>query len=510
MSKETHAKDFRREAIRGVEALQQTDHDLLQKLNAWHAGDKANGLSPDAYKSQLEELKDKMDGAVAYAKRAAEMEESIRLCAREDARHDSLANTARPRAPQYLDADPAPAGKMPDEPGERDAYLEQRFQSMERHMVNFEAPKPTALIEGSYANRCINKWLRPTWSANSKITSIYESLSSDDMEFLKRPPTHNFLSPFIDEDGRYIVSKELKNRMIEQRAVETGLISRVDLVLTTAGEVQFPTFRSKFNFKTQDRSGHSKVQSLRLKDIFGMTTFVPRTREIELLVPLNLVADSGFDVTGRLVDLASEVKRETDELFIIVGTGNSQPLGIIPVIDKLLVDDPTLIGPDGIGINDTAHAQIPSYTGGDFPHQMVQVFDTFLHSNARRDCIWLAGRAFERQVRFFRNEAAGAGTSTGAYLFKIDLEGAAPQRLNSFPMIISEAFPDNITSGSVNDVMFLFWNPKTYFWVERSGMNLTILRELHRLEGEIGYLFDAREDGGPTTMDQTIAGLRNA
>ncbi len=380
-----------------------------------------------------------------------------------------------------------------------DAFLASQAETSE--------PGGPTLARGSRARTLLNKYLRPT-RQDLKGADIRATLTKDDMDFLHRPRTDKLMNAYVDRDGGFIVAEEMSNEMIALRELTVGIQSRFRVINTNALLVSFPTAAIVFNFQKRDKTGQGAITTIRLDDVFGKTQFQPAGRDVILKVPEQLVEDATFDLVAFLAQEANRVSNEEDELLGISGSGSGEPLGYITGLVKLF-ESLTTAQKDGgrnIGIKPGIDG-VPGFVGAELNPEFIQVFDTYiLPATARTNAVWTGPPAFERRVRLFRTEAGGS--NTGEFMWKRALVAGAPNTLNSFPMLISQFFPDNFDSGNVDDPLFHLGDLGDYWWVTRSGLRVRVLDQLYAEDNEIGYKWQKRQDGSLVRGDGNIFGRR--
>lgn len=489
MSQQAQAEGLQQQGVQALAELQTQDAKNYQKFLA---GD----MTHEAFMAEGEEINDKIEATKKFEERAAALNtvsgRSVDLSSKV-----SKPNYSRPMGTASA-ADQG--GAQASEEVERlSARIDEISQLGGIFRPVDEMPR---LREGTRDCALVNKYLRPQLGQLPAAKRLKESLTSEDMAYLSASREHQLMNAFVDRDGGWVTAEEMRSEMIVLRTLSVGIANRARQIQTGAMSVSFPSAQAVFNYTKRDKSGQDVITPVRLVDVFGKQKFVPMGRDLILKVPSDLVDDPFFNLIPFLAEEANRISREEDELLMILGSGSGEPLGYLNALLALYAAGATDVGVDPDGTD------VPLFSDANFNSEFIQVFDTFLHANARQNAVWTGPRAFERKVRLFRTRSGG--DNSGEYLFKRALAAGAPNTLNADPLLTSEFYPDYITSGSAGDPMFHYGDLGDYWWVTKRGLRLKVLDQLYAESNEIGYKYDKAQDGSLTRADANIYARRQA
>ena len=473
-------------------------------------------LTPEAYKGIREETANKLLETKKLGERAADLNliESRSVQLRDEVRKPNLTRAVTSMSDGASAMPTNVPGELLEIHGE--ALSEAHFEALSRKMDIFlgaqsgasEGPGPL-LPMGSPDRVLLNKFLRPSLEGMAGC-DIRNSLTKKEIEHLTRPRTERLMNPYVDSAGGWVVAEEMRNEMISLRTLATGITSRFRTIATTAGRVSFPTSALAFDFGKRDRTGRFNITVERLIDVWGKTEFQPAGRDKIITVPEQLIEDATQDIVRFIAEEANRISDEEDELLGIIGSGNSEPLGylngLIKLYDALDVADQN---GKNVGIDPVASDNVPDFTGAEINEEFIQIFHTYvLPATARGNAVWTGPPEFERRVMLFRTKPAG--DNTGSFMWRPAAFAGAPETLNTKPLLISQFFPNNFTTGSEGDPLFHYGDLRDMWWIVRSGLRLRVLNELFAQTGEIGYKWQKRQDGGLVRPDGNIFARRQA
>ena len=489
MSQQATAEDYQQQSVQALAEIQRQYLDNHTKLMKGE-------LTPEEFSNEKDRLDAQLDATEHLCEKAAKLNLVTSRGAQlaDEARRPAL---NRPNPVQAPTSEGVGTSVSEQALGVRFDTLEasvQEFRNAQTRSEQGEVPsftlKDRALIE---------RYLRPN-RQGAPGYEIRKQLSSDDMDYLWRPRTETLMNAFVDRDGGWVTAEEMRTELIELRTKAIGISGMVNRIQTNAMSVSFPSANLVTNFKRRQRTGQSLITPERLLDVFGKKKFIPSGDDLILKVPKELVEDPFFALVPFLARQVDRIRRETDELLIIQGSGAGEALGFLTGLVNLYNDGATQLGIDGFPDDEG----IPAITGSVINPELIQVFDTFLPTlNGRDDAVYTGPRTFERKVRFFRTQEGGV--NTGEFMWKREIRAGEPNTLNGDPLLVSEFWPDNWDGGSVGDPLFHFGNLQDdYWWVTKVGLRLQVLNELYAETNEVGYKYDAAQDGSLVQADANI------
>ena len=184
-----------------------------------------------------------------------------------------------------------------------------------------------------------------------------------------------------------------------------------------------------------------------------------------ILLPLELLEDSAFDILNYTSELAGERIARSEESAFATGTGVAQPTGVIT--DSYLgvtAASATAITADEI--IDLAHSVDPSYRN--MPSTAFMMHDTI--------------------IKAIRKLKGG----DGQYMWQPGLQAGIPSILYGFPVAINQSANSSLTTGVKT---MLFGDFSKYQIRDVSSLSMQILRERYAEYGQVGVLVTMRVDG---------------
>lgn len=331
----------------------------------------------------------------------------------------------------------------------------------------------------------------------------YRDLSKRDQDFLSRQRPEMLMSPYVERDGGMITAEEVRNEVIGHLRDALYIRSRARTISTTASSVSFPTAKIALKLKkTRAGRGTGEAPTV-LRKVFGKTHFVPSGSSETVLVPEELIDDQTFDVVAFISEQIALNDQETEEEGFINGSGNGEPLGILPALQRL-----EAAGFGGLGFDHSGSGA--NFSARDlkrFPYKLRKIFRA---GGGIRGAAWTANKTWLENVSIMRTEAGGAGTDTGDFLFRQGTETGDPDSVVGFPFLESEFFPDNVTTGNTGDPLALFGNWSYYWIVDRKSLEIRVLAELYSKTDEVGYKYTKRYDGAPVRAEAFVYMKRTA
>jgi HK97 family phage major capsid protein len=122
----------------------------------------------------------------------------------------------------------------------------------------------------------------------------------------------------------------------------------------------------------------------------------------------------------------------------------------------------------------------------------------------RRNARYVLSRSGVRHARLLKN-------NQGDYMWQESLQAGEPDRLNGYPTLESEYFPDHIDNGSAGQPVFVFGDMRQYvivmrrqFTIKRYDQDVSLGRQR-----KIAYRFDMRAAGKPVQPEAFVVYTRS-
>jgi len=280
------------------------------------------------------------------------------------------------------------------------------------------------------------------------------------------------LSSASDPDGGYLVPSDFRADVLMALKEANYFRSLARVFTTSRGTLQLPSWAGSITFTKTAQKATTSPQTV--SNAFGRTNFTPGKFQGILKASEELVSDAVINISAFLAGEVALQWGAKEEYEFLNGDGNNGPLGILDTNTGLTAND--IAGATTV----LAPADLLAA-----PYKLKQSY--------RRGASWLMPRSTVSKVFAMRTNASGA--NTGLPLWTQSLELGQPSRLNGFPVLEMDQFPDP-DNGSDGDAMFIFGDISRYAIVDRSDLQVKVLNELYAASGEIGYRFTIRIDGG--------------
>lgn len=307
--------------------------------------------------------------------------------------------------------------------------------------------------------------------------------------YLQRPRSSSIgdvetrtLSPYVDPDGGYIISREMRSELMRQERDLIQIRRYARVIRTNAASVAIPTFKLELSL---DQTRALKTASIaNIRDILGMESFVPAEYSKIIKVPQQLVEDSTFPLTSLLAEEIALQSAEDEEALYLIGTGKNQPYGVLtaPIKTKDIAGSGAAISPNDLKA---------------LPYQLRPPF--------RRRAAWLTNKEQLAVISVMRTDS-GAAPGTGQYIWQLGLQPGDPDRIAGYPVLESAFFP---TAAADGDPLVLFGDWSQYWIIDRLALSIQRLDELYAETSEIGFKYRKRFTGGPVRLEAFIRLNRN-
>lgn len=190
-----------------------------------------------------------------------------------------------------------------------------------------------------------------------------------------------------------------------------------------------------------------------------------------------LLADSFYNIEEHLLTEFTRAIAATEEAAFLNGTGNGEPLGILP---QLAADSSTTIT--------TAGASIAADDIINLAHSLKRPY--------RKNAVFIANDSTIAAIRKLKD-------NNQQYLWQQNITAGEPPLLFGYPVYSSEFLPE-IASGKI---AVLFGDFRRFIVGQRGEMTFKPLRELHALQDLSTFLLIERVDG-VIADSQAIRGLK--
>lgn len=322
----------------------------------------------------------------------------------------------------------------------------------------------------------------PMWPTESR--AAYSSYLHHRSINSLSPVEMRALTPYIDPEGGYIVSRELRGELIRQERNLVQIRRYARVIRTNAASVSFPTF--KFNMPLDKIRAGQRINTGDVKDILGKITFTPSEYAKIIRVPEQLVEDSMFPIVSYLAEEMALQSSEDEEGLFLTGSGKNEPYGVLtaPIISKQIVGAGISVSPDDIK---------------GLPYELRVAF--------RRNGTWMFNRIGLQTISKFRDNIGGAGT--GQYLWQQGMQAGQPDTLLGYPIMESEFFPNAFAGGAAAGTQIaLFGDWRQYWIVDRLNLTLRTLDQLYAETSEVGYKWRKRFDAAPVRLEAFVELVR--
>jgi len=342
--------------------------------------------------------------------------------------------------------------------------------------------RKTAVVEGETTNEpteedrafALQAWLRSGcgkelekrhYEACTKVGVRPHAASYD---FSLRRDVGKMLGEFRDQShisgpaGAYTIPTGFVNSLESAMLAFGGMRQVADVMRTTSGNnIPWPTSNDTSN----EGAIIAENTAVSEQDItFGQVIFYAHKYSSKLIqVPVELLEDSAFDLASDIgAKLGERLARITNRHFT-VGTGASQPEGIVPGSTLgVTTASATAIAADEI--LELVHSVDPAYrTGASF----------MMHDN-----ILLAIRKLK--------------DGNGAYLWSAGLNAGVADRIAGFPLNINQHMQSSVATATKTMIFGLL---SKYKIRDVAGVRMVRLNERYADADQVGFLAFSRHDG---------------
>lgn len=269
-----------------------------------------------------------------------------------------------------------------------------------------------------------------------------------------------------------------------------------DSIVRKSGAYQFPVAgTNQFQVPKITRSGSAPLAAelaagSQMEPTFGTQNFVPYAYRALYIASREQVLDTRIPMDSILMENAAWQLTQSENNHLVIGTGSSQPQGIVAAASTLGLSPGSTIAlafPDG-------------KTGGDL---LMDIYHG-LPYQYRDNAAWYMPDSTIKVIRKLR-DSSGAAASLGNFLWQPGLQAGQPDRILGRPVYTA----NNIaTSGSTANVI-AFGDPR-FFWIadfNNGGMDFQVLNELYAASAAVGWWFWRRFDSH-LLVSEAVVGLK--
>jgi HK97 family phage major capsid protein len=282
------------------------------------------------------------------------------------------------------------------------------------------------------------------------------------------PDYTNALEVGTNSEGGYLVPQEWAQSLITALP-ELVVMRRYAEVIVTASDRNIPIETSRGAFTWIDEEGAYGTND----PVFGNIVLSAHKVGGIVKVSEELLQDNVYNLEGRLRQMAMEEFADKEEDAFVNGDDSGKPEGVFQT---------TTVG--GVSVTGTTGA-VSATAAITFDN----IIDTYygLARKYRTNAAWLASDGHAKLIRKLKD-------SDGQYLWQPSLVAGEPDRLLNRPFEVSDSAPAPATA--TRGLCFGDW--RYYTIVDRLNMVAQRLNELYAANGQIGFKFHKRIDGGMT------------
>jgi HK97 family phage major capsid protein len=301
------------------------------------------------------------------------------------------------------------------------------------------------------------------------------------------------LSVGIDKAGGNLVPEDLYDIIIGKKPAPTRVSGAVTQLTTSRDVLTIPRWKYDADdiWTTPIRpvwvqEGSEEMDSAASRTTradVGKESIYMFTAMMSLLVTLEMVEDSGFPIMEYMAQQFNEAINLSKDQVILTGDGRKQPTGILTA--------------------QKANESLMSYTSSGVAGALA--------ADSIKKVMFSLPEQYEDSASWVMNKKSGAYNvdtlkdqndrylwNTGITTDGLATGGYKNRPLLGYPVIYSAFMPDVPASGT-SDFPILFGDLKSYFFVNRIGFSIQVLREKYAEQGLICLLGRFR-CGGKLTM----------
>jgi len=282
------------------------------------------------------------------------------------------------------------------------------------------------------------------------------------------PDITNALEVGTDAEGGYLVPQEWAQQLITELK-ELVVMRQYATTITTASDRNIPVETARGAFTWIDEEGAYSTND----PVFGNIVLSAFKLGGIVKVSEELLMDNAYNLEGRLREMAMEEFADKEEDAFIDGNNTLKPEGIFQT---------TAVA--GVSVTGTTGAvsATPVVT-------FDNLIDTYygLAKKYRRNAVWVASDGHAKLVRKLKDQ-------NDQYLWQPSTQMGQPDMLLGRPFETSDSAPVPATAS--RGICFGDW--KNYVIIDRLNMVAQRLNELYAANGQIGFKFHKRVDGGMT------------
>jgi HK97 family phage major capsid protein len=290
------------------------------------------------------------------------------------------------------------------------------------------------------------------------------------------------LSPNVQADGGILAPVDMRDEIIRYVNNVTSMLEICTVYNTNAGSM---TLGSMIRRPDVSWKGIGEVpENTNAVRRFGEIRFVPTSPSEMIYVDEDLISDTDRDIEQIIFTEQANYFSDVLEWAVLQGDGNNEPTGV------------TQAGLPSVQANTTA--------GSAFSSDDVVKAAYDMRKQYRRNARYVLSRSGVRHARLLKN-------NQGDYMWQESLQAGEPDRLNGYPTLESEYFPDHVDNGSAGQPVFVFGDMRQYvivmrrqFTVKRYDQDIT----LGRLR-KVAYRFDMRAAGKPVQPEAFVVYTRS-
>jgi HK97 family phage major capsid protein len=304
------------------------------------------------------------------------------------------------------------------------------------------------------------------------------------------PRDYKTLTEGTDTAGGFLVPPDFQTEVIRKMAALAVMRGLCKVVTTSRDVMTWP--RVKYSTATDDSTGNIYTSPVRMTwtgespasstthrvtdPVLGQINIPVNTAMASLPLSNNLMEDAAADVTGLASDLMAEAFGLGEDYTFLLGSGISQPYGLITNVD----------GTDQIASSISGATTSPFYTFGGLLN-----LEAAFPAQYERGAVWLGNKATFNFLRQVTTASPTIPVWNGIMNGALD---AMPATLLNYPIYKSEFMPASTGSGNFPLVLGDF---SGYLIVDRVGMsvqrlselyaetNVTVLLARHRVGGQV-------------------------
>ena len=280
----------------------------------------------------------------------------------------------------------------------------------------------------------------------------------------------NALQVGTDSEGGYITPEEFDTMLVAARQ-DINELRQYATVITTGSDRNIPT---EATLGTASWTAEEAAASL-VDTAFGRIVLGSHKMTTAVKVSDELLQDSFFNVEAYLAGVIGKRFGLLEEAAFVNGDGSGKPTGIVQgsTLGKTLASA-------------TAITEV----------ELMDIFHS-LGRPYRAGATWMFNDTVAKNIRKLVD-------GNGQFIWQPGLVAGQPDTILSRPVLVSSAMPAPTTGLK----SIIFGDLKGYTIADRKGTSVQRLNELYAINGQVGYVANARTEGKVTDTNAIIHAIQ--